>query len=383
MTRKGLLINFGLCCGSLILCLLVIEVVLGITQHNIYPDGYFRIDEQTGLLTATPGYNGTRESESGRITISTNSLGFRGAGFDPREGHRKRVVILGDSFVQAVQVNEDQTFGTLLSRSPAGVQVLQAGICGWGQGDQLRWLQENHQRLQPQLVIVAVYLGNDLTIDNMKRKHLGSTGYMVSTHGHLINRRGGIDNSPFSRFKQQTIYRSRALLYIGNLFYKAGHALRYRSERTSSAHDGQADGTPIYPHSWNALRLYRKGNWVPKSYLRVFYNLIGQIDHLGRESGFKVLVMSIPWERTMDEQRFQAEIDHHGLSRADFEIDLPRKHIAWQMEASGIPFLDLHEVFSSKPDPLLAYGMVDTHFSPTGHAWTAEALAGEVQHILD
>jgi len=373
MRLKGLLANLGLCCCSLLLCLAATELVLILMKHNTYPDGYFRIDDTTGLLMAEPGYHGTRKSEYGSIAIRTNKLGFRGGSFSDRD-HRRRVIILGDSFVQALQVEEQQTFGSLLAHSPAGVQVLQAGICGWGQGDQLRWLTEHHRRLRPDLVVVAAYLGNDPSIDNMKSGHMGSTGYLVSRHGHLLNRPGGLDNSRISRIKQQTIYRSRALLLLGRLVYTMGHQFnRWR---------GEPEWQSIRRNHRQSLRLYRRENRMQENFIRVFIDLIRQINRLGEENDFEVLVMCIPWHCTLDEERFRTEIEGCGLQPELFRADLPNNQIHRALVEHRIPLLDLRHVFLARPDPLQAFGAVDQHFSPTGHVWTVRALARDVQRLV-
>jgi lysophospholipase L1-like esterase len=92
--------------------------------------------------------------------------------------------------------------------------------------------------------------------------------------------------------------------------------------------------------------------------------------------------MCIPWDRTLDETRFSAVVDHFGRPRDKYRIETPRLVIGRHMAENNIPYLDLHDVFTARENPLDAYGREDTHFSPTGHAWTAEALIQRLKPLL-
>jgi lysophospholipase L1-like esterase len=79
----------------------------------------------------------------------------------------RRIVLLGDSLVLAVQVPFGKTFGELLERrlnasgSPYRYRVINAGVQGYGPVEELLFFQEMVSRLQPDLVIETVFVGND------------------------------------------------------------------------------------------------------------------------------------------------------------------------------------------------------------------------------
>ena len=99
--------------------------------------------------------------------IRINSLGLR----SPETiGYSKpadvfRVLVLGDSYVEALHVPLAASFPQLLGKHlTAGgqrVEVINAGVSGWGTDQQLLWLRSEGVKYQPDLVLLAVYPGND------------------------------------------------------------------------------------------------------------------------------------------------------------------------------------------------------------------------------
>jgi lysophospholipase L1-like esterase len=86
----------------------------------------------------------------------------------PKRPGERRIVILGDSLVLSVQVDFEQTFGELLERrlnanAPAGVRyrVINAGVQGYGPVQELLFFRQVARQLEPDVVLTAVFVGND------------------------------------------------------------------------------------------------------------------------------------------------------------------------------------------------------------------------------
>ena len=79
----------------------------------------------------------------------------------------RRIVILGDSLVMAVQVPFQQTFGELLERrlnakqSRYRYRVINAGVQGYGPVEELLLLRAVAPAMQPDVVIETIFVGND------------------------------------------------------------------------------------------------------------------------------------------------------------------------------------------------------------------------------
>jgi hypothetical protein len=159
---KLLLLLVGLCAGAA-LCELWLRVA-GIGYPLLYvPDPFCG----TRLM---PGFSGWWQKE-GRAYIQINRFGFRHGDRGPEKPPGTfRVAVLGDSYIEAFQVPDDQTLCHVVERELVGcealtgrkIEVLNFGVSGYGTAQQLRMLQHYVWDYEPDLVVLAFFPGNDL-----------------------------------------------------------------------------------------------------------------------------------------------------------------------------------------------------------------------------
>ncbi len=104
-------------------------------------------------------------------TIRLNGKGMRG----PEVAYDKpadvyRILIIGDSFVEAVQVPDEQTFAAQLSQALAGItpnvpgktrfEVAAMGRMGWGTLQEYLYYQVEGAKFNPDLVILSFYIND-------------------------------------------------------------------------------------------------------------------------------------------------------------------------------------------------------------------------------
>jgi hypothetical protein len=86
----------------------------------------------------------------------------------PKPPNERRIVVLGDSLVLAVQVDQQQTFCRLLEErlnrhgGPIRYRVINAGVQGYGPVEELLFFRHVARAFQPDLVITTVFVGNDI-----------------------------------------------------------------------------------------------------------------------------------------------------------------------------------------------------------------------------
>jgi hypothetical protein len=114
------------------------------------------------------------------IRYKIDSRGFRGGELAPL-GELPRVLVYGDSFIQGDFSRTEDTFTEQLRRRLAGrgVEVVNAGVAGYGPDQELRRMEDELPLLKPDLVIVAIYAGNDF--GDLLRDKL----YKLSSDGSL------------------------------------------------------------------------------------------------------------------------------------------------------------------------------------------------------
>jgi len=100
--------------------------------------------------------------------IAINAEGVRDSrDIGPKPPHERRIVVLGDSLVLSVQVQEQQTFCRLLedrlNRGGGEItyRVINAGVQGYGPVEELLFFRSVAKAFEPDLVIETIFVGND------------------------------------------------------------------------------------------------------------------------------------------------------------------------------------------------------------------------------
>jgi hypothetical protein len=109
----------------------------------------------------------TREMAGQPRTVRLNGEGFHDHERRPQPASgTRRVVFLGDSFLEAYQVDIDSSFSQRLGRrlsSPAApVEAVNHGLHGYGLGVHAIYAREVLPEWHPEAVVLCLFLGNDL-----------------------------------------------------------------------------------------------------------------------------------------------------------------------------------------------------------------------------
>ena len=149
--------------------------------------GLFEVGLRTwGSSEAAPAFQGLFETDAAigyrlkphartRFTTSefTADIAVNGAGLrddeeiGPKAQDERRIVLLGDSLVLAVQVPFRDTFGELLEQrlnargSPVRYRVINAGVQGYGPVEEQLYFRSIADTVQPDLVLAVLFVGND------------------------------------------------------------------------------------------------------------------------------------------------------------------------------------------------------------------------------
>src|SRR5437763_13084370 len=165
--RRLLLVLFGVVFG-----LALVEIGLRLIGFS-YPE-FYGADARRGY-SLRPGMEGWYRKE-GESYVRINSDGLR----DREHAKAKppntiRIAVLGDSFVEALQVPYEQSFCAMLEQQlnscPAAAgrkfEVINFGVSGYGTAQELITQRNNVWQYSPDIVLLAVTTNNDIT-DNSR-----------------------------------------------------------------------------------------------------------------------------------------------------------------------------------------------------------------------
>lgn len=188
MNKIALLLSF-----SMLFTLIVAEIGGEILLAPRYRAPY--VEDADRLFKLEPGARSvtTRMAVNGGQSIyhQINRDGFRGP--ELGDGGKTRVMVYGDSFIHGTYSEEENTFVGQL-RSMLGeklgreIEVINAGVSSYGPDQILIRLDDELDRYQPDLVLVAVFAGNDYG-DLLRNKlfELDENGQMVPNDFELAD----------------------------------------------------------------------------------------------------------------------------------------------------------------------------------------------------
>ncbi|HEV2714875.1 MAG TPA: SGNH/GDSL hydrolase family protein, partial [Terriglobales bacterium] len=164
---KRALINTALVLASLVVGLLVSEIALRLIGFDYPP--FWRPDPVTGLALRPNTSGWFRKEGEAYVSINSNALRDRERPVAKPPG-TYRIVVLGDSYAEALQVDVARTFWRLLEKQLQAcdfqpgkqIDVINLGTSGFGTAQELRALQTRGLAYSPDLILLAFFAGNDI-----------------------------------------------------------------------------------------------------------------------------------------------------------------------------------------------------------------------------
>ncbi len=211
-------------------------IILEIAFRILYPDPSpklvnqgLQFDEVYGLAF-TPNVEGWNSSLRGEYStyIKINSKGLRSNAYPYEKADNTfRILVLGDSFTAALQVRAEETFSKRLEAHlqahyqvhypQLNIEVINAGVIGYGTDNQLAYFIHEGYKYQPDLVLLAFFSGNDITDNVWYSLYELNNGDLISVGPTRRENEGGI----VQRWGQEesSIKQIRQYLYTHSRLY--------------------------------------------------------------------------------------------------------------------------------------------------------------------
>lgn len=308
-----------------------------------------------------PGFQGAEVSHEFDVPVRINSRGLRDREIAPgKPPGTTRILVLGDSFTYGSGVAAEDTYPKrlerlLAARGPGAVEVINAGVSGWGTVHEAAFLRREGWAYEPDVLVLQVFPNNDLD-ENLHP-------WSREVRGGFLRFRTDRPAGPawLERAKEVVRRRSHAYRFLGDRY----HLLRIRLGLE-----------PFYAAS---LGVYRR---QPSAETLRGWEVTGQhvaaIAAMARARGVPVLVVHAPRSAALD-ARLRAEFARfHRVSPADLDWDLPGRRLGEVARQEGLPYLDLGPRFAATGRPLDFYYPHNGHWNARGHEqvarWILERL---------
>lgn len=296
----------------------------------------------------------------------TDSRGFRVASSGPVESHRA-VLLLGDSFMAALQVEYEQSFAGLMERGlrdalTAPIAIHNAAVVSWDAPHYLIAARRLVPEESYELVIIAVYLGNDIVPRRVSAyrprplTHLRRFRFPRNlTHEEMVESIARPTNDILER---------RSHLFV--LLKKKLEVTRMRLGLSARYIPWGIQLTNAQSEAWD-----------------VTADILADIAELGNTHQVPILFILIPSHYQVDLQTLEDHARAMGYDPDRLDPLQPNRLLRGRLEDRGLRIFDALPAFQAAHEegtPL--YGKRDPHFAPAGHRVLWEAVKEDVVRLL-
>ncbi|MGH0037005.1 MAG: hypothetical protein ACQGVK_18420 [Myxococcota bacterium] len=367
--------KLGLLCSSALFALgfaeLAVRVVLPQQLISIRPDIWQPHD---GLgWVVRPEIDTTINTGERTVRVRTDARGFRVGDAGRREGDRE-ILVLGDSFMQALQVEHEQSLPGLIearlgeslasdAAAPVAVAVRNGGVDGWDPAQYLLRARSELARRHYDALVVAVYLGNDV---------------IARARDHFPPRQA-VEVHPL-RWPGSLAWED----WVDSVFYPVNDWLEVRSHLFVLARSSLRGLLIRLGLSADYLPLGVRLDEADDPRWDVTLEVLRQIEASARERGTPALFVLIPAPFAIDPQVFEQIRSGFEIDESELDASQPGRIVAGRLAAAGIPHVSLVERFLAEHrsgTPL--YGRVDRHLSPEGHEVAYDVIEPRLLEMLE
>jgi hypothetical protein len=319
-----------------------------------YPRGLY-IAHATRHYQLAPEFRGRLTTPDYDVRVNTNSLGLR----EDREFGKKpagtfRILVLGDSFTMGVGVEADQTYASVLEHilnsmgSRTRFEVINTGVPSYSTREEALYLAQEGLKLEPDLVLVGFFIGNDVEDNARERDETVVDGELVGTIA------------------------PRGVLPIGIRSFLARHSQLYhllwpyqRKLQQLFTHDQDAASGPAS----GPLLLYSDPSAPPMiQEWRALDESVGHLVETARSHRIPVAAIIIPDPLQIDTVAWRAAASSAGISEDRRREPIGR--VASIFQQHGVPSLDLFDFL----DGSMSFRL-DRHWKPENHRRAGAAIA--------
>ena len=350
---------FGLVAMSLavLVGLIASEIATRIFKPQMlfrYPKGMYEGHATRGYRLS-PRFRGEMITPEYRTTVAINNLGMRDdTDVSVEHAGTVRVLAIGDSFTMGVGVEHSETFLELaerdLQRRGSRVEILNAGVPGYGTREEVDVLAKDAVALHPDLILLCFFIGNDLW-DNARPATLRVRD------GDLVDGEptGGTLPPALRSFLARHSHLYHLLWPYQRLIFGNDDADR-RGQRRALSIFGPVDGDAR--EAWTATERY-----------------LDEFLALAAARELPTVVVLIPDPLQVDRSQWRALTESLGLTPSADALDVPNRHLTAILERHRVPVLDLLPALRTQPDPASLYLPIDKHWTREGNRVAGVTLA--------
>jgi hypothetical protein len=327
-----------------------------------------------------PGVSGWVRTDEFTSFVKFNGRGLRGPEVAiPKPADVYRVLVLGDSVVEGAQVREDVTMAALLREHLAPlaagrrVETVNAGVAGFGTGQELLFLEREGLAYQPDLIVLVFTIAND-TADNSvavaRRWKLAADRRPF----FVVDGDGPPRALPFQAPPPEQLAAPRAFLRDRSVLFTTLE-LWWIGKTVARAHES------VVPPLDAEREVYLNevgDDW--KQAWEITEALLDRVRETADAAGAPLLVVAAPTEWQTYADLWPRLVGTGSQAQRRYSPSAPNARLAEMAQRRGVHLFDLGPDFRAEADrggPLVIFRK-DGHWTEHGHGVAAQAIASEI-----
>lgn len=362
-------INFIITVGSIIIALVISEGIVRLFYPQqlvfIRPDVYC-VDSSIGWRHS-PNVVTTINTGEGEKSYHSDDKGFR---ISPLHNNKKsdvRILFIGDSFTEGLQVNDNETTPEIIAslietKYGKKVYACNAGVGDWDPNQYLIQAKQELQRNSYDIGLIFIYLGNDIVSEVKTYFPARKSAY----HHFRI---------PASITKKEMI---NSILYPISDFLKSHSQCFMLFKNTYSTFLMRAGLT-----GFSIPPVFFKNN-VNSQAFEVTANICKNISSEFLRYNIPVIFVLIPSVYQVDIITCKRTLNGLNIPYESINLEQPNANLKKLMNRLGLEIIDpLKEMRSIDATGNKLYGTVDYHLNRSGYRIMAELIAPSIEKKLN
>lgn len=328
---------------------------------------YFRRDDHADHMHYAHGI-GRMKNREFDVILRMNNIGMRDDDVAiPKPPGRKRVIVIGDSFMEGWGCQRGEIFTdlleTALQKERPATEVVAAGVASWAALPELAWLKHEGLALEPDAVVIVM----DVT---------DPAGDSFYAHRLIRDGQGRPDHIAPGRRRFELPKPAHEFLSDHSFIYRyLDRILTKKFPLTLWDYGYWHDGDDVWAPA-------RGDSEIPQAKYESYWThsreAYATIRDLLEERKIPWLLVQFPTGAETDSSAWIL-----GRGTANFA---PGRHDERRFEymdglaaRDSLPYFSLLQTFRNHPDPASLFFPYDGHWSKDGHRVAAEAVAAEMR----
>jgi hypothetical protein len=317
-----------------------------------------------------------------RTYVRMNRLGLRDREIPYAHGTAARILVLGDSFTEGLQVDLEATVVKRIERAlnlpdapGTHVEVLNAGHSGWSTDNALLYFQHEGWRYHPDVVVLMFNTANDV-LENHRPLVTSTMTYRDKPYFRLVD--GRLERANYPLPPQPVLQDAATRVYRALSFHSA--FVRRLANVPFVWRYLQAPPVPAddVPFAWSGEVYLRDYPPAWREAWRITRGLVLKLRAAVEARGARLVVVVLNGREEVSPRRMEVmRVFQPPLANAVLDPDKPDRLIGRFLARRGIPAVPLLDAFRARfaADGVPGFLDWDMHWADAGHALAADRIA--------